>query len=185
MGTKLLIAKALNKWDTVGIDCVAMNVNDTICVGAEPCLRRLPGGRRARPAMMEQIGIGLDKGCELADCDLVGGEVAVLPEIMKEVDLSGSCLGMVPKDRIIDGSKVAVGDVVVGLPSSGVHSNGLTLARKVLERNEVDLEEKFPKLGRSIGLELLTPTEIHVRKVLRIARSAGAWNDRCHWRRPA
>ena len=123
-----------------------------------------------RPAMMEQIGIGLDKGCELADCDLVGGEVAVLPEIMKEVDLSGSCLGMVPKDRIIDGSKVAVGDVVVGLPSSGVHSNGLTLARKVLERNEVDLEEKFPKLGRSIGLELLTPTEIYVRKVLRIAR---------------
>ena len=86
---------------------------------------------------MEQIGIGLNRGCELANCDLVGGEVAVLPEIMKEIDLSGSCLGMVRKDRIIDGSKVAPGDVVVGLPSSGVHSNGLTLARKVLESNEV------------------------------------------------
>lgn len=171
VGTKLLIAKALNKWDTVGIDCVAMNVNDTICVGAEPIsFVDYLAVDEPRPAMMEQIGVGLNRGCEMADCDLVGGEVAVLPEIMKEIDLSGSCLGMVPKDRIIDGSRVAAGDAVVGLPSSGVHSNGLTLARKVLERNEVDLDEKFAKLGRTIGLELLTPTEIYVRKVLRIAR---------------
>lgn len=171
VGTKLLIAKALNKWDTVGIDCVAMNVNDTICVGAEPIsFVDYLAVDEPRPAIMEQIGVGLNRGCEMADCDLVGGEVAVLPEIMKEIDLSGSCLGMVPKDRIIDGSRVAAGDAVVGLPSSGVHSNGLTLARKVLERNEVDLDEKFAKLGRAIGLELLTPTEIYVRKVLRIAR---------------
>jgi phosphoribosylformylglycinamidine cyclo-ligase len=169
VGTKLLIAKAMNKWDTVGIDCVAMNVNDTICVGAEPIsFVDYLAIDTPDPALMEKIGIGLNKGCELANCDLVGGEVAVLPEIMKEIDLSGSCLGMVRKDRIIDGSKVAPGDVVVGLPSTGVHSNGLTLARKVLESNEVELDEKFPQLGRSIGLELLTPTEIYVRKVLDI-----------------
>jgi phosphoribosylformylglycinamidine cyclo-ligase len=171
VGTKLLIAKALNKWDTVGIDCVAMNVNDTICVGAEPIsFVDYLAIDEPNPPLMEQIGIGLNKGCDLANCDLVGGEVAVLPEIMKEIDLSGSCLGMVPKDRIIDGSKVAVGDAVIGLPSSGVHSNGLTLARKVLLRNEVDWDEKFAKLGRTIGMELLTPTEIYVRKVLEIVR---------------
>lgn len=169
VGTKLLIAKAMNKWDTIGIDCVAMNVNDTICVGAEPIsFVDYLAIDTPDPALMEKIGIGLNKGCELANCDLVGGEVAVLPEIMKELDLSGSCLGMVRKDRIIDGSKVTPGDVVVGLPSTGVHSNGLTLARKVLESNEVDLDEKFPQLGKSIGMELLTPTEIYVRKVLAI-----------------
>ena len=167
VGTKLLVAKAMDKWDTVGIDCVAMNVNDTICVGAEPIsFVDYLAIDAPDPALMDKIGIGLNKGCELANCDLVGGEVAVLPEIMKEIDLSGSCLGMVKKDRIVDGSKVAPGDVVVGLPSSGVHSNGLTLARKIVESNEVELDEKFPKLGKSIGLELLTPTEIYVRKVL-------------------
>jgi phosphoribosylformylglycinamidine cyclo-ligase len=169
VGTKLLMAKALNKWDTVGIDCVAMNVNDTICVGAEPIsFVDYIAVDHPDPPLMEQIGLGLNRGCELANCDLVGGEVAVLPEIMKELDLSGSCLGMVKKDRIVDGSRVAPGDAVVGLPSSGIHSNGLTLARKILTRNEVDLDEKFPKLGRTIGLELLTPTEIYVRKVLEI-----------------
>jgi phosphoribosylformylglycinamidine cyclo-ligase len=169
VGTKLLIAKAMNKWDTVGIDCVAMNVNDTICVGAEPiAFVDYLAIDEPDPGLMEKIGIGLNRGCELANCDLVGGEVAVLPEIMKEVDLSGSCLGMVRRDRIIDGSKVAPGDVVVGLPSTGVHSNGLTLARKVLESNEVELDETFPQLGKSIGMELLTPTEIYVRKVLAI-----------------
>jgi phosphoribosylformylglycinamidine cyclo-ligase len=169
VGTKLLIAKAMNKWDTVGIDCVAMNVNDTICVGAEPIsFVDYLAIDTPDPALMEQIGIGLNKGCELANCDLVGGEVAVLPEIMKEIDLSGSCLGMVKKDKIVDGSKVAPGDVVVGLPSTGVHSNGLTLARKVLEANEIEMDENFPKLGKSIGLELLTPTEIYVRKVLKM-----------------
>ncbi len=169
VGTKLLIAKAMGKWDTIGIDCVAMNVNDTICVGAEPIsFVDYLAIDKPDPALMEQIGIGLNRGCELANCDLVGGEVAVLPEIMKEVDLSGSCLGMVRKDRIIDGSKVAPGDVVIGLPSSGVHSNGLTLARKVLESSDIGLQERFPKLQQSIGLEMLTPTEIYVRKVLEI-----------------
>jgi phosphoribosylformylglycinamidine cyclo-ligase len=169
VGTKLLIAKAMGKWDTVGIDCVAMNVNDTICVGAQPiAFVDYLAVVEPDPLRMEQIGIGLNGGCEQANCDLVGGEVAVLPEIMKEIDLSGSCLGMVRKDRIVDGSQVTPGDLVVGLPSSGVHSNGLTLARRVLESNEVEYEEHFPTLGKSIGMELLTPTEIYVRKVLDI-----------------
>ena len=169
VGTKLLLAKEMDKWDTVGIDCVAMNVNDTICVGAEPIsFVDYMAIDAPNPPLMEQIGIGLNKGCELANCDLVGGEVAVLPEIMKELDLSGACLGMVPRDRIIDGSKVAPGDAVIGLASSGLHSNGYTLARKILHQNEVDPFEKFPKLGNSIGLELLTPTEIYVRQVLKV-----------------
>lgn len=169
VGTKLLVAKAMGKWDTIGIDCVAMNVNDTICVGAEPIsFVDYLAIDRPDPELMGKIGIGLNRGCELANCDLVGGEVAVLPEIMKELDLSGCCLGMVRKDRIIDGSKVAPGDVVIGLPSSGVHSNGLTLARKVLETNGIGLDQRFPQLRQSIGLELLTPTEIYVRKVLEI-----------------
>jgi len=169
VGSKLLLAKALGKWDTVGIDCVAMNVNDTICVGAEPiAFVDYLAVDQPDPQQLAEIGVGLNRGCELANCDLVGGEVAVLPELMKEVDLSGSCLGMVAKDRLVDGSKVAPGDVVVGLASSGVHSNGLTLARKVLERSGVPLDEQFPSLSQGIGLELLTPTEIYVRKVLRI-----------------
>lgn len=169
VGTKLLIAKAMGKWDTIGIDCVAMNVNDTICVGAEPIsFVDYLAIDRPDPDLMEKIGIGLNKGCELANCDLVGGEVAVLPEMMKEIDLSGCCLGMVRKDKIIDGSKVRPGDAVIGLPSSGVHSNGLTLARKVLETNKVDLGERFSALQQSIGMELLIPTYIYVREVLGI-----------------
>jgi phosphoribosylformylglycinamidine cyclo-ligase len=160
----------MDKWDTVGIDCVAMNVNDTICAGAEPiAFVDYLAVDHPDPALLEQIGIGLNRGCELANCDLVGGEVAVLPEIMKEIDLSGACLGMVRKDRLVDGSRVAAGDLVVGLPSSGIHSNGLTLARKVLEAADVPLDERFPSLEGSIGMELLTPTEIYVRKVLRVA----------------
>ena len=169
VGTKLLLAKAMNKWDTVGIDCVAMNVNDTICAGAEPiAFVDYLAVDVPDPVLLEQIGIGLNEGCRLANCDLVGGEVAVLPEIVKEVDLSGACLGMVRRDRLVDGSRVKAGDVVVGLPSSGIHSNGLTLARKVLEAADVSLDEKFPSLRATIGLELLTPTEIYVQKVLRV-----------------
>ncbi len=171
VGTKLLIAKAMNKWDTVGIDCVAMNVNDTICVGAEPiAFVDYLAIDRPDPKIMEDIGTGLNVGCELANCDLVGGEVAVLPEIMKEIDLSGSCLGMVTRDKVVDGSKISPGDAVVGLASSGVHSNGLTLARRILEKYEISYDEKFPKLGRTIGEELLTPTEIYVKKVLEVLR---------------
>lgn len=169
VGTKLLIAEALGKWDTVGIDCMAMNANDTICVGAEPfAFVDYIAIDRPDPEVTEMIGVGLEAGAEMANVDIVGGEIAVLPEIVKGVDLSGTCLGFVGRDRIVDGSKVKVGDVIVGLPSSGIHSNGLTLARKVLERSEVDLGQKFPEIGKAIGAELLTPTTIYVRQVLKM-----------------
>jgi len=171
VGTKLLIAEAMGKWDTVGIDCMAMNVNDTICVGAEPfAFVDYIAIDKPNPEVTEAIGIGLQKGAKLADCEIVGGEIAVLPEMVKGVDLSGSCLGFVEKDRIVTGAEVALGDAIIGLPSSGVHSNGLTLARKVLEKNEIDLNQKMPELKMPIGEELLTPTFIYVRQVLKLLK---------------
>jgi phosphoribosylformylglycinamidine cyclo-ligase len=169
VGTKLLIAKAMGKWETVGIDCVAMNVNDTICVGAEPfAFVDYIAVPKPDPAVAEQIGIGLNVGSRLANVDLVGGEVAVLPELVKELDLSGTCLGFVDKERYIDGSHVQVGDAIIGLPSSGIHSNGLTLARKVLKRAGVSVDDHFPRLGKSVGMALLLPTTIYVRPVLKM-----------------
>jgi len=171
VGTKLLIAEALGKWDTVGIDCMAMNVNDTICVGAEPfAFVDYIAIDEPNPKVTEAIGAGLQKGAKMADCEIVGGEIAVLPEMVRGVDLSGSCLGFVEKDRIVTGAEVGTGDVIIGLPSSGVHSNGLTLARKVLERNEIGLDQRMPELKRSMGEELLTPTFIYVRQVLKLLK---------------
>jgi phosphoribosylformylglycinamidine cyclo-ligase len=169
VGTKLLIAEALNKWDTVGIDCMAMNVNDTICVGAEPiAFVDYIALVKPNPAITEAIGIGLQAGAKMSDCEVVGGEIAVLPEMVKSVDLSGSCLGFVDKDRIVTGADIETGDVIIGLPSSGVHSNGMTLARRVLEKNEIALDQKIPGLRGSVGEELLTPTSIYVRQVLKL-----------------
>ena len=163
VGSKLLIAEELNKWDTVGIDCIAMNVNDTICVNAEPT------------SFVDYIAIDkpnpeitLQKGAELSNMEIVGGEIAVLPEIINGVDLSGTCLGYVAKDRIITGDKCQEGDLIISLRSSGIHSNGLTLARKVVEANNIAMTDKVPGLQGSIGEELLTPTEIYVRQVLEI-----------------
>ncbi len=172
VGTKLLVAEALGKWDTVGIDCIAMNVNDTICVGAEPVsFVDYIAIDRPDPEVTEQIGVGLQKGAELSDMEIVGGEIAVLPEIVKGVDLSGTCMGMVPKDDVVTGEECAAGDAIVGLRSSGVHSNGLTLARKVLfEAGNLDVRDHVRNSSRSVGEELLEPTEIYVRQVLEIAR---------------
>jgi phosphoribosylformylglycinamidine cyclo-ligase len=169
VGTKLLIAEALNKWDTVGIDCMAMNVNDTICVGAEPiAFVDYIALDKPNPEVTEAIGIGLQAAAKMSDCEIVGGEIAVLPEMVKGIDLSGSCLGFVEKDRIVTGSNIDVGDVIIGLPSSGVHSNGMTLARRVLEKNEIALDQKIPGMRGSVGEELLTPTFIYVRQVLKL-----------------
>jgi phosphoribosylaminoimidazole (AIR) synthetase len=149
VGTKLLIAEALNKWDTVGIDCMAMNVNDTICVGAEPiAFVDYIALDKPNPEVTEAIGIGLQAAAKMSDCEIVGGEIAVLPEMVKGIDLSGSCLGFVEKDRIVTGADIEAGDVIIGLPSSGVHSNGMTLARRVLEKNEIALDQKIPGMRR-------------------------------------
>lgn len=172
VGTKLLIAKELGIWDTVGIDCIAMNVNDTICVNSEPMsFVDYIAIDKPDEDITEKIGIGLQKGAELSNMEIVGGEIAVLPEMVHGVDLSGTCLGFVEKDRVITGEDCRDGDLIISLRSSGIHSNGLTLARKVIESANVSLNDKVKGLSDSVGMELLTPTEIYVKQVLEITKA--------------
>ncbi len=169
VGTKLLLAEELDVWNTVGIDCVAMNVNDTICVGAEPmAFVDYIAIDKPDERLTAEVGKGLERGAELSNMDIVGGEIAVLPELVKGLDISGTCLGYMPKDRLVDGTGVERGELIVALRSSGVHSNGLTLARKVVESEGVALTDKVSGLDVSIGMELLKPTDIYVRQVLSI-----------------
>lgn len=169
VGTKLLVAEELGKWDTIGIDCVAMNVNDTICVGAEPVsFVDYIALQNPDDQICQQIGIGLNRGAELSNMEIVGGEIAVLPEMVNGIDISGTCLGYVEKGKVITGERCESGDLIVALRSSGVHSNGLTLARKVFENAGYGMKDEVPGLGRTAGEELLMPTEIYVKDVLRI-----------------
>jgi phosphoribosylformylglycinamidine cyclo-ligase len=171
VGTKLLIAEELNKWDTVGIDCIAMNVNDTICVGAEPMsFVDYIAINKPDDIITEAIGKGLRDGAEMSNMEIVGGEIAVLPEMVNGVDLSGTCLGFVPKDKVITGQTCKKGDLIVTLKSSGIHSNGLTLARKVFENAGYSMKDKVSGLKGTVGEELLTPTKIYVKDVLKIIR---------------
>jgi len=168
VGTKLLVAEELGRWDTVGIDCVAMNVNDLICVGAEPLAMvdylAVPS---ADAEVCGAIGIGLGRGAELAGIEIPGGELAQLGAMVAGPDLSGAAIGSVPLGSIVDGARVEPGDAVVGLPSTGLHSNGYTLARRILA--DVALDDD--RLGRPLGDVLLEPTEIYVRAVLEMLRS--------------
>ena len=171
VGTKLLVAEELGVWDTVGIDCIAMNVNDTICVGAEPMsFVDYIALDKPNEEITEAVGKGLYKGAELSNMEIVGGEIAVLPEMVNGLDLSGTCLGYVPKDKIVTGQKCTEGDLIVALESSGIHSNGLTLARKVFESAGYKMTDKVPGLSKTAGMELLTPTQIYVKQVLEILK---------------
>jgi phosphoribosylformylglycinamidine cyclo-ligase len=171
VGTKLLVAEQLGRYDTVGIDCVAMNVNDVICVGAEPlAMLDYIAIDRADPAVCEEVGVGLARGAELAGVEIPGGELAQLGEMVRGVDVSGACFGTVALEEIVDGSAVEPGDAVIGLPSSGLHSNGYTLARSALEGLALD-EDPEGRLGRALGEELLEPTAIYVKPVLELLRS--------------
>jgi phosphoribosylformylglycinamidine cyclo-ligase len=172
VGTKLLVAERLGRFDTVGIDCVAMNVNDVICVGAEPlAMLDYIAIERADPEVCEQIGVGLARGAELAGIEIPGGELAQLGEMVRGFDIAGACFGTVALDAVIDGSAVQPGDPVIGLPSSGIHSNGYTLARTALEGLPLD-QDPEGRLGRPLGDVLLEPTEIYVKPVLELLRSA-------------
>lgn len=174
VGSKVLVAEMLRRYDTIGIDCVAMNVNDAICVGAEPIsFLDYIAIERATPEILEQIAQGLYIGAELAGVSIVGGEISQIPDIIKGhepgggMDLVGMCAAIVPLDRIILGEHVTPGDVIVGVRSSGVHSNGLTLARKALfEVGRLKADQYMPELGRAVGEELLRPTDIYVRPVM-------------------
>jgi phosphoribosylformylglycinamidine cyclo-ligase len=169
VGTKLLVAEQLGRWDTVGIDCVAMNVNDLICVGAEPiAMLDYVAVREADPDVMRELGRGLRAGAERAGIEIPGGELAQLGEIVTGLDLVGACFGLVGLDAIVDGSAIEPGDPVIGLPSSGLHSNGYTLARRALEG--IPMEDD--RLGRPLGDVLLEPTEIYVPAVIELLDSA-------------
>src|SRR5256714_3388416 len=175
VGSKVIVGEQVGAFDTVGIDCIAMNVNDVICVGAEPlAVLDYVAVEEADPHMLRQIGEGLREGAEQAGVEIPGGELAQLPELIRGhpspygFDLVGACFGVVALDSIVTGARVVPGDAVIGLPSSGVHSNGLTLARHALP----DLHERPAELGGpSVGEPLLEPTVGYLRAVLELLGS--------------
>jgi phosphoribosylformylglycinamidine cyclo-ligase len=160
VGTKMLVADRMEDWSTVGIDCVAMNVNDLYVMNVEPiAFVDYIATDKLSIEKMAQIGFGLNEGAKLANIDIVGGETASLRGLVNGLDLAGTCLGMQKKDRIISGEKIRPGDVIIGVSSTGVHSNGLSLARSVVEKYAG--YDKKMKSGRTFGEELLTPTRIY------------------------
>ena len=169
VGTKLKAAFALERHDTVGIDCVAMCANDVVCHGAKPLffLDYIATGRLV-PETAAAVVKGVAEGCLQAGCALIGGETAEMPGFYPEgeYDLAGFCVGIVSKERLIDHSRVQKGDAVIALASSGVHSNGFSLVRKLIPMEKTKLAEYYPELGRTLGEELLTPTKIYVKPVL-------------------
>ena len=170
VGTKLKLAFIMDKHDTVGIDCVAMCVNDVICCGAKPLffLDYIACGKNV-PERIEQIVAGVAEGCVQSGAALIGGETAEMPGFYpeNEYDLAGFVVGAVDKDRMLDSRSVSEGDVIIALPSSGVHSNGFSLVRRVFDVENADIKSPCPELGgASIGETLLTPTKIYVRPML-------------------
>ena len=183
VGTKLKIAFAMDKHDTIGIDAVAMCVNDVLAQGAEPLffLDYVALGHNI-PQKVEAIVAGVAEGCRQAGCALIGGETAEMPGMYEgsDYDIAGFTCGVVEKSQLIDGSKVKVGDVLVGIASSGVHSNGFSLVRKVVADNNLDLNASYEELeGANLGETLLTPTKIYVRQVLEVIRNCDV-HGICH-----
>ena len=198
VGSKMKIAEAMGKWDTVGIDCMAMNVNDMICIGAEPlAFVDYIASDHPDTYVLGEIGKGLNAGCEMSNVSIIGGETASLPDMVDGLDLAGTCMGVVKKDRTITGSSIGIGDLIIGIPSTGIHSNGYTLVRRVLKRARVSYQDTLwdiigrrawkarkapPELkgaveswARSVpdlkvGEALLTPTKIYVRDIMKLLK---------------
>ena len=175
VGTKIRIAQLLDKHDTIGIDCVAMCVNDIICCGAKPLffLDYIAIGKN-EPEKVASIVTGVAEGCVQSGCALIGGETAEHPGMMAagDYDLAGFSVGIVDKPKVIDSSRMAPGDVILALPSSGIHSNGFSLVRKVFDVEHAALDRHVPELGRTLGEALLEPTVIYVKPVLRCMEAA-------------
>ena len=175
VGTKQRIAQLMDRHDTVGIDCVAMCVNDIICCGAKPLffLDYIAIGKNI-PEKVVSLVSGVSEGCVRAGCALIGGETAEHPGTMKpdDYDLAGFAVGVVDRDKILDKNKMRPGDVVIALPSSGLHSNGYSLVRKVFDVENADLGKYYGELGCALGEELLRPTKIYVRPVLAAIEAA-------------
>jgi phosphoribosylformylglycinamidine cyclo-ligase len=176
IGSKAVLAQMMHRYDTVGIDCVAMNVNDVLCVGARPLsMVDYIAVEQAQPELLEALSIGLTKGARQAGVSISGGEISQIKDIIKGhrpgwgFDLVGMAVGDVALDKINDGARVAPGDVIIGIESNGIHSNGLTLARRAFfEQNKFALEHKFAELALPLGEELLLPTHIYVKEVLEV-----------------
>ncbi|MEE9259016.1 MAG: phosphoribosylformylglycinamidine cyclo-ligase [Nitrospinaceae bacterium] len=177
VGSKIIVAEMIGKYDTIGIDCVAMNVNDIICVGARPVsMVDYIACSFTDEKIFTALGKGLAEGARQANISISGGEISQIREIIKGVDLVGACFGHIKLDRINLGQNVEPGNLIIGLASSGVHSNGLTLARKVLlgdtpEKQKAAVNQYEEKLGRSLGDELLEPTRIYVQPVMEMLDS--------------
>ena len=172
VGTKLKIAMLLDKHDTIGIDCVAMCVNDVICCGAKPLffLDYIACGKNI-PEKIAEIVSGVAEGCVQADCALIGGETAEHPGMMADddYDLAGFTVGIVDRDKVFDNKTVKAGDAIIALPSTGVHSNGFSLVRKVFDVENKDISVYSDELGKTVGEALLTPTKIYVKPVLALS----------------
>ena len=175
VGTKLRVAQLLDQHDTIGIDCVAMCVNDIVCCGAKPLffLDYIAIGKN-EPEKAAAIVSGVAEGCVRSGCALIGGETAEHPGVMApdDYDLAGFSVGIVDKEKVLDQKTMRPGDTVIALASSGLHSNGFSLVRKVLDIEHADLNAPVDELGRSLGEELLTPTKIYVKPVLAAIRAA-------------
>ena len=179
-GTKVLIAQLMNKFDTIGIDCVAMCVNDLICIGAEPTtLIDYLALEKPDEIMLHEIMKGLVNAAKEINLNIVGGETAIMPDVIKGAipgrgfDLAAFCLGVINTNSIIMGDKLSPGDIILGIESSGIHSNGLSLARKVLiEDAKYSLKKEIPEIGRPLGEELLEPTKIYVPAVMTAIQNA-------------
>ena len=175
VGTKLRVAQLLDQHDTIGIDCVAMCVNDIVCCGAKPLffLDYIAIGKN-EPEKVASIVSGVAEGCVQAGCALIGGETAEHPGVMApdDYDVAGFSVGLVDKEKVLDQKTMRPGDTVIALASSGLHSNGFSLVRKVLDIEHADLNAPVDELGRSLGEELLTPTKIYVKPVLAAIRAA-------------
>ncbi|MGL4669934.1 MAG: phosphoribosylformylglycinamidine cyclo-ligase [Methanobacteriaceae archaeon] len=183
VGSKIMVAKMMGKYDTVGIDCIAMVVNDILCVGAEPiALVDYLAVEEPNPEVASEIAEGLAKGAELSKIAIIGGETASLPEIVKDFDLAGTGIGFVDIDKIVTGKDIKEGDILIGLESNGIHSNGLSLARKALFKDaELAINDVLPTdSSLKVGEELLRPTEIYVNGIVELLNSDIKINGLAH-----
>lgn len=182
VGSKAMIASLLGKYDTIGIDCVAMNVNDLICVGARPVsMVDYIAVEQIDADILDAISVGLCAGAKTAGVSISGGETAQLKGIITGFDLAGTAVGYVPLDRILVGQNIQDGDILIGVESNGIHSNGMSLARRVfLEKNGFKLSHKFDDLPHDLGSELLRPTHIYVTEALELLRSVKSLKALAH-----
>lgn len=169
VGTKSIIAEEMKKFDTLGIDCIAMNVNDTITVGAEPvAMVDYIELNKIDSETARQLGSGLNVGAQMANITIVGGETSVVPDLVTHLDMAGTVFGIVQKNQIITGEKISEGDLIFSLGSSGIHSNGFTTIRRILKENNISVHDRFPGEDKSWGEMLLEPTRIYVREIMDI-----------------